>query len=88
MVSYWCATCNETHDNARDCPAYIGYSTRGYPEVKKLKDMQRRQRKADYRAPKDAKNSVNDSCAVTAVALLSVPTLLIWGAVELVSRLF
>lgn len=87
MVRYWCATCNVEHDNAKDCPAYIGYSTRGYPETAKLKDHQRRQRKADYRAPKGSSNAVNDGCVVMGVALAAVPAALIWAACEILSRL-
>jgi hypothetical protein len=87
MVSYWCRTCNTTHDNARDCPGYIGYSTRGHPETKKLKDFQRRQRKADYGAPKGASNSVDKGCSVIALALLSIPAGLVWGVIEILHRL-
>lgn len=70
MVRYWCASCNEEHDNARDCPSYISKGDVGGPTMKSLRDHQRRQRKADYRAPKGSSNAVNDGCAVTTLALL------------------
>lgn len=70
MVRYWCATCNEEHDNASECPSVV--ILRGVPGkgAKKLRDHQRRAQKADYRAPKGASNAVNDGCAVTTLALL------------------
>lgn len=70
MVRYWCSTCNAEHDNARECPAYLSRSDAVGKVTKDLRDHQRRQRKADYRAPKGSSNAVNDGCAVTTLALL------------------
>lgn len=70
MVAFWCSACNEEHDNARDCPAYMDRGSAVGPATKSLRDHQRRQRKADYRAPKGSKNAVNDGCTVTTLALL------------------
>jgi hypothetical protein len=70
MVRYWCNTCNEEHDNARDCPAYVKPSRSDGKELRKLTDHQRRQRKADYRAPKGSNNAVESGCAVVTLVLI------------------
>lgn len=83
MVRYWCRTCNAEHDNARDCPGYIKPMRSDGDSLKKATDFQRRQRKADYGAPKGSSNAVNEGCAVTAIFMISaVGSGIAWLAYE------
>ncbi len=90
MVRYWCGHCEAEHDNARECPvnSSLDRLPKGSKVRRELKNHQRRQRHADYRAPKGTNNSMDNGCVVAGIAMLSVPTLLIWGAVEAASRFF
>lgn len=85
MVRYWCAQCNEEHDNARDCPAYTSLRGVKGPAAKNLKGYQKRQSKADYRAPKGSSNRPSDVGCVVVMAVAGTGLL---GVAYAVAQLF
>lgn len=87
MVRYWCNACGAEHDSARDCPMHVSMRENeriGQRVGKVKKDMKRRADKKDN----DASNTDGWNCFPVLVGLVSVPTALIWGATEVISRLF
>lgn len=86
MVRYWCNGCGTEHDNARDCPLHISMRENeniGKRIGKTKKDMNRRASKKDN----DARDTKGWDCFPVLVGIVSLPTVVIWGAVELLNHL-